>query len=413
MSTTRPDRPTLRRHRPTLRPDRPTRRHLVVAALAVTVTLAACSSDASTRSGDAAPADTTSASASTPATAPVDATTAPLPDAVPGTDVPAATVEVTTAEAAPVSVPPVPEGVTLRLGDQFDYLQTILSLAGEDQDFPYEVQYSSFLGGPPMLQAFQAGELDGGFIGTTPLIFAAAAGLDLVGIASWAPNDASAYTLVTAPGVTDIAGWEDLAGRTVAFQKGTTSEAVLLQGLDEAGIDFGDLNIVDVPSINIAATLEGGSADVGVLVEPLTSAYVANNPTATVVEQTDSIVDRSSILISTGSALDDPGKEAALADYLARLVRAFAFTQANPEQGAIQVYVDTYGLTPERAAELVDQSGGTQFQEIPGELGGPQQRVADLFAASGAIPDTVDVLASFDTRFNELVLSIQQEATQP
>src|SRR4051794_9546332 len=65
-----------------------------------------------------------------------------------------------TTAPAQVTLTNVPQGTTLRVGDQLDYLKTVLQLAGEDRDFPYAVKYSAFIGGPPMLQAFQGGALD-------------------------------------------------------------------------------------------------------------------------------------------------------------------------------------------------------------------------------------------------------------
>ena len=65
-------------------------------------------------------------------------------------------VEVATTAPAPVPVtaPPMPTGVTLRVGDQPDYLKTLLSLSGEDQNLPYTLTYGSFATVPPTLQAF-------------------------------------------------------------------------------------------------------------------------------------------------------------------------------------------------------------------------------------------------------------------
>ena len=97
----------------------------LLAALLSLVAVTACSADASTRAGDEGTGPTTTAAA------------VELPDEV-------------------------PPGTTLRVGDQLEYLQTVLELAGEDEAFPYEVEYSSFVGGPPMLQAFQGGALDTG-----------------------------------------------------------------------------------------------------------------------------------------------------------------------------------------------------------------------------------------------------------
>ncbi|MCU1399309.1 MAG: hypothetical protein JWN62_2418 [Acidimicrobiales bacterium] len=388
--------------------------------------VASCSSDASTRATDA-PTSTVAASASSAATtAPTDPVTASSPateasttdstaDSPPSTTTTDTASDTTAAPATtaaetttvPVTAPPVPAGVTLRIGDQLDYLKTVLGEAGQDQDFPYTVDYAAFVGGPPMLQAFQGGALDAGFIGTTPLIFAQSAGLDLVGIAGWASSKQGGYGLVTAPGHDDISGWADLKGKTVAFQKGTAGEAVLLEALDAVGLTEDDINVVDVPQISVTATLEGGSADAGIQTEPLTSAYLANDPTAKLVIKAAALPDRTSVLISTTEALTDAGKSAALADYITRLVRAFAYLRDHQDLIAQGVYVKTYGLTPERAAELVAENGVTNFFQIPGDLLEPQQHLADLFAKSGQIPSTVDVSASFDPRFNALVAATQ------
>lgn len=339
---------------------------LLLAALAA-LALAACSSDASTRSAE---------------------------DSGDGGS---------TTTAAPVALAAeIPEGTVLRVGDQLEYLQTVLGLAGEDEDFPYEVEYSAFVGGPPMLQAFQGGSLDTGFIGTTPLIFAQAQNQGIRAVAAWAtPN--SSYGLVTAPGVDDISDWADLEGRTVAFQQGTAGEAALLQALDDAGLTLDDVTPVNVPITETSAALQSGSADAGVLVEPLTSVYLGANPDGAKVAVPNELTDRSSLLIATDDALDDPAMSAALGDYLARLVRSFAYLADHPEDVAQAVYVDQYGLAAERAAEVQDEVGSPSFYDLPGALVDSQQRLADLFQANGEIPDRLDVAEEFDSRYNALV----------
>src|ERR1700722_5843830 len=66
----------------------------------------------------------------------------------------------------------IPPGTVLRVGEQLKNLSLVLSLSGEDKNLPYQVQYSEFVGGPPMLPAFEGGSLDVGFIPRTPLILA-------------------------------------------------------------------------------------------------------------------------------------------------------------------------------------------------------------------------------------------------
>lgn len=296
----------------------------------------------------------------------------------------------------------IPAGTVLRVGDQLDYLQIVLGLAGEDQDLPYTVEYSAFIGGPPMLQAFQAGAIDTGFVGSTPLIFAQAGQQELLAVAGWASNGGG-YDLVTAPGVDDIDGWEDLAGRSVAYQAGTAGQSALLQALDEVGLVADDVTPVDLPITQTASALQSGAADAALLVEPLTSVYLAQNPTAAVVDQASLVTDRSSYVIASSEALGDAAKTAALADYVSRLVRAFAYVSEHPEEIAEAAYVGTYGLPAERAAEIVARNGGVEFLTLPDDVADAQQRLADLLADAGVIPGPVDVTEEFDTRFADVI----------
>ena len=315
----------------------------------------------------------------------------------------------TTTTAAPVEVPEtIPEGTTLRIGDQLGYLETVLEVSGQDQDFPYEVSYAAFVGGPPMLQAFQGGALDAGFIASTPLIFAQAAGQDIAAVAGWAA-ERSLGGLVAADSA--IEGWEDLEGRRVAYQRGTSAEAAVLQGLESAGLELSDITTVDVPIVQVNAALEGGSADAGISTEPLISLYLAENPDARLVTPSTEITDRATFLIADLSSLEDPAVEAALADYTARLVRAFAFLRGDPAALATAIFVEQYGLAPDRAQELIDDGAGTaEFFPLPGEVLEPQQRLAGLFHEAGQIPEPLVVDAQFDGRFNDLVEQVQAEA---
>ncbi len=312
-------------------------------------------------------------------------------------------------KASPTTTVPtkIPAGTTLRVGDQLDYLKTALKLSGEDQNFPYKVEYSAFVGGPPMLQAFQAGAIDAGFVGSTPLIFAQAAKQDITAVAGWATANGS-YGLLTSPGSKDIAGWKDLKGKKVTYQQGTAGEAAVLEALDSAGLKLSDITPVNLPLTQASPALQSGSADAGVLVEPLTSVYIAANPAAKVVAKASVITDRSSFLIATQDALGDKAKAAALGDYIGRLVRAFQYTSAHPEQVAQAVYVGQYHLPADRALVVAKQTGGTSFVTLPGSVVKAQQHLADLFYQAGEIPVKVNASKEFDTRYNAIVQAAGQ-----
>jgi sulfonate transport system substrate-binding protein len=298
---------------------------------------------------------------------------------------------------------PIPPGTVLRVGEQLHNLSTVLSLGHENQGFAYQVQYSEFVGGPPMLQAFEGGALDIGFIQSTPLIFAQAAGQQVTAVAGWA-SSGSAYGLVTAPGVRSIKSWAGLKGKRVAFQEGTALESALLEGLASAGLNLHDITPVNVPTTQIAAALQGGSADVGIEVEPLLSAYLQANPTARVIEHPAAVTEKSDFLVATQSALASKAVSAAMADYISRLAKAYAYLDAHPQAVIQTTYEGQYGLKPARAAVVSATIGPSAFFPLPGAILGPQQHLANLYLAAGAIPSHVNVSREFDPRFNSLVV---------
>lgn len=310
-----------------------------------------------------------------------------------------ATTDVPVAVTVPSSIP---AGLTLRVGDQQEFIKNALSLAGEDQNLPYKVEYGAFVGGPPMLQAFRADELDVGFVADAPLIFAQASGQDIKGIAAWG-NSRSSYSLITAPGVDSVNGWADLKGKKVAFQTGTALQGALLTGLDSVGLTQADIEVVDVPTIQIAQVLKSGGAAAGIGVWPLTESYLNDNPTARNVVEATAITDRLQFFIASGKALADDGKTAVIADFLTRFVRSLKWANANPDVVAQKTLVETYRLTLAQAKERLAANGPTVFQPLPGDLIEPQQRLTDLFVSNRIIPRAIDAASQFDSRFNSIV----------
>jgi sulfonate transport system substrate-binding protein len=295
----------------------------------------------------------------------------------------------------------VPAGTTLRFGDQLDYMKNILAAGGEDQGFPYNVKYASFVGGPPMLQAFQAGAIDAGWVADTPLIFAQAAHQDVVAVAAYeTANDVQ--ELIAAPG-SNINSWADLKGKKVAYQQGTSLEAVLLEGLDSAGLSLSDIKSVRLPVTQVSAALQSGSVDAGILAPPLDSAYLSSHPGAKVVDRPNEVPLRLSFVIASKKALNDPAKAAAIRDYVQRLVRATKAIHANPDPWIQKFYVGQYHLSPAAGRQLFDLAGPVTFVSLPGDLVADQQKLADLYYAAHELPSKVDVSAEFDGRFNDAV----------
>ncbi len=300
----------------------------------------------------------------------------------------------------------IPPGTVLRVGEQLKNLSTVLQLGHQNQNFPYQVQYSEFVGGPPMLQAFEGGSLDIGFIQSTPLIFAQAANQHVTAVAGWA-TAGSSYALVSAPGQHSITSWAGLKGKRVAFQEGTAPESALLEGLKSAGLSLHDITVVNLPTTQVAAALQGGSADAAIEVEPLLSAYLQANPTAQVIAHPAAVTEKSDFIVATSSALANKGVSAALSDYITRLIKAYQYLALHPQAVIQTTYEGQYGLTPARAAYVAKLVGVSKFFALPGPMLGPQQNLANLYLAAGVIPAHVSVTQEFDPRFNTIVTAGQ------
>lgn len=294
----------------------------------------------------------------------------------------------------------VPSGTTLRVGDQLNGLHTLLS-ADDQANFGFTISWSNFLGGPPMLQAFQAGAIDVGIVGTTPPIFAQAAGQQIVAVAAFGTANSDA-DLVTAPGV-HITSWKQLEGKSVTYQQGTVSEAIVLAGLHSVGLKLSDIKTVNLPVTEATASLENHSADAGILDEPLTDAYLQQNPTAKLVQVAPGLSARLTYIIASKAAIADPAKRAAIATLLAHLVKSEAWTDTHEASYAELEYVKQYGLPASEANKLITELGKTTFYPITSALYQAQQTQANLFTAAGEIPSHVDVGPEFDPVFNGVV----------
>jgi sulfonate transport system substrate-binding protein len=311
-----------------------------------------------------------------------------------------------TAQSSPGSGPPsipasVPAGVTLRVADQVSGLKELLAAAGQNTRFPYQVDYSELTGGTAMLQAFQAGSVDLALTASTPLIFAQAAHLAVQGVAAWAPENGSA-ALVSAPDAV-ISGWAGLKGKKVAYQKGTVEEAALLEGLASAGLSLKDITPVNLPTTSIVPALESRSVTAAILLQPFTAAYLEQNPAAHQVLAVKDITTRVAFLAATATALSNPGTAAAIADYIGRVEKAEEWVNTHQRQWAQIQYVQQYKMPPALAAKVLAEQGPYSFLPLPGDVAGPQQSLANLYASVGEIPARLSVSAEFDSRFNPVV----------
>ncbi|HKY14077.1 MAG TPA: PhnD/SsuA/transferrin family substrate-binding protein, partial [Microthrixaceae bacterium] len=263
----------------------------------------------------------------------------------------------------------------------------------------FEPEWSTFVGGPPLLEAFRAGELDVGFVGDTPPLFAAAAGQDLVIVAAWR-FDGDNYGIVVGPD-SDVGSVEELKGKSVAFQKGTAMQAYTVRALDEADLEQSDIEHVDLSSLDVSAAVKSGDADAGVLVEPLLSQYLASTPGAKKIRDSKGLTTNLSFIITTREALEDPAKAAAVGDFLRRQRAAFAWSAANRDV-LVDAFATNNNVPADLARQIIEGNAGTEFLPLAGPVTDQLQSLADDLYEAKVIPKELDAPTLFDSRFEAI-----------
>jgi sulfonate transport system substrate-binding protein len=300
--------------------------------------------------------------------------------------------------------------VTLKIGDQKGTAQqTLLKAAGQLDDVPYHVQWSTFTSGPPMLEAVNAGAVDVGQVGNTPPIFAAAAGgaISIVGALRSTVGD-----VVLVPKGSAVATLADLAGKTIAVAKGSSANGTLLNALAVAGLKPTDVTISYLQPGDAYAAFNQGGVAAWVVWEPYATEATQNLGARELVSGSDALHGTGpasgtplsnglAMLVANRAALSDPGRNAAIADYVARVGKANQWAAAHLDQWA-GLYSQQTGIAPAIAKAAAPRLAVNPVA-LDDSVVTSEQRLADAFASAGLIPDRVEMASFIDRRYNQLV----------
>jgi len=300
--------------------------------------------------------------------------------------------------------------VTLHIGDQGKYLQTLLQTSGQLEGLGYQVVFDQFNSGPLVNQAFVAGAIDFGVMGDTPAIYAAAAGIP-VDVVAASHTVGPGYTLVARAG-SDIHGLADLKGHKVGYSKGTANQGFLIQALATVNLKQQDVTPVDVPLQNIGQVLESGTVDAATASPQDLINYTQAHPGALQLINGQQVSSGYSFWLATRKALADQARRNALLDLVGRIVKANSWNRAHPDTWIDAYYVKVNKQKPDVAKLIWQSAGETRFAVLGAEVVGAQQRQADLFLANGQLPHQVDVSGEFPAdvvnAFNAQVTANQQ-----
>ncbi|MGW4052404.1 ABC transporter substrate-binding protein [Streptomyces sp. NPDC004779] len=288
--------------------------------------------------------------------------------------------------------------LVLNVGDQKGGAEAVLRAAGELDDLPYRVKWSTFTSGPPLLEAINAGAVDLGGVGNTPPVFAAGAGSKITVVA--ATHGDSAGEAILVPKDSPLRSARDLKGKKVAVAQGSSAHFQLIGSLEKAGLTLKDVQVTLLQPADALAAFTSGQVDAWAVWDPYTS-QVLHSGTGRVLTDGRGVVNGLGFQVVAPAALADAEKSKAVGDFVERLRRAQDWVFGHPEEWA-KVWAKETGLPYEVALAAVKRSNGTRIPVALDEAAiASEQKIADTFADLGLIPNRFRFADFVDNRFDK------------
>ncbi|WP_152364672.1 ABC transporter substrate-binding protein [Microlunatus speluncae] len=293
----------------------------------------------------------------------------------------------------------VPDDTKIIIGDPST--QKALQLSGELDELPF-IEWANLSGGPQTTEAFRAGALDAGSVAEIPPIHARWTGLEVKIIASRFrvdPLHHPVYEFGVAPG-TAAATLEEFRGKKIAFSPGQAQGALVLKALRKAGLTKADVQLIELPSTGdvYANALAARQVDIapigGVQIKRYLGKYAAEG--AATIQH--GLRDDPGHVYALESSLADPGKAAALRQFVAAWARAVRWVDEHPDQWIEGYYVADQGLSAADGRWLVERTGKLEIPDDLTDVYVRHQETIDLLAAETG-NDPIKAEDLYDPRF--------------
>ncbi|WP_030253897.1 ABC transporter substrate-binding protein [Streptomyces violens] len=287
--------------------------------------------------------------------------------------------------------------VTLNVGDQKGGSEALLRAAGELDDLPYRIKWSTFTSGPPLLEALNAGAVDIGAVGNTPPVFAAAAQQKLKVIA--ASHSSSEGESILVKKDSPLKRPAQLKGKTIAVAQGSSANYQLVASLKKAGLTTKDVKLSYLQPADALAAFTRGRVDAWAVWDPYTS-QALDQADARVLTTGQGVVNGLSFQVAAPAALKDKKKAGVLKDYNDRLRRAQDWVFKHPQKWA-EVWAKETGLPEKVALDAVKRTRGTAVPVAVDKAAvASEQQIVNTFADIGLIPRKYSFADFVDPRFN-------------
>lgn len=245
------------------------------------------------------------------------------------------------------------------------------------------VKWVEFQFGPPILEAINTGNVDFGYTGDAPPIFAQAARANLLYVAA-VPSIGYNQGIVV-PDTSPIRTLADLKGKKIGFGKGSSAHNTTVAALDKAKLAYTDIIPAYLNPADATAAFASGKIDAWAIWDPYLA--LAENGKARVVAFSKDVQESNSFFLANKDFTTSHG------DIVALLNTTFAeegkWAAANPAEIAAKLNEAT-GVDKAATKRAVERSEYTVVP-INDRIIATQQETADRFFKLGLIPKQVQV----------------------
>jgi len=247
-----------------------------------------------------------------------------------------------------------------------------------------EVKWVEFQFGPPMLEALNTGNVDYGYAGDSPPIFAQAAASNVYYVAALPLSGRGQAVIV--PADSPIKSLAELKGKKVGLGKGSSAHNLTVAAVEHAGLSFNDIQAVYLAPADAIAAFTRGALDAWTIWDPF-FARAELNLKARVLAYDADIKSSHAFYLANRAFTDGNPEITALIN--TEFKKAGQWAEANKSEVAKTLHEAT-GVELEAVTRAIDRLG---FEVIPlnNDIIASQQRIADRFHGLKLIPKKIDV----------------------
>lgn len=290
-------------------------------------------------------------------------------------------------------------GVTLRIAFYKGLHQTLLQSAGL-ADTPYRIEWKEFNSGVLHIEAINGDALDLGSGSEIPPVFAARARSPVRIVAVYHEDLNNQGTFV--PKDSPVRSVADLRGKRVGYVRGTTAHYYLYKQLIEAGLGFNDIQAINLTPADGLSAFARGDLDAWAI-WGYNGQLARTRYGARTLKTGVGYLSGNFLIYANPKAIADPLRQAAIADYLQRLQRAYAWSndhyrvyaeaQAKETRVPVGDILELYNNRSQDGSLVASSEAAIRSH----------QEVADAFLQLGVLDGPADVRPLWDRSFDKVL----------